>query len=68
MSGDATVRALKVEMAPDRAWIVLTTKSLPILPEDDDTVRVEKTALLARRSFLTRTISISIINELILEV
>jgi hypothetical protein len=30
--GEATVRALKVEMAPDCAWIVLTTKLLLMTP------------------------------------
>ena len=68
MSGAATERAVKVEMSPLCALMVLTTMLLPMVLVPVETMRVEKTALLAIRSFLTRTISISIINELILEV
>ena len=46
MMGAATVRAVKVEISPLCALIVLTTKSLPTVPLPVETVRVEKTALL----------------------
>jgi hypothetical protein len=49
----ATESAVKVEISPICALMLLTTMLLPILPADDDTVRVEKTALLAIRSSLT---------------
>jgi len=65
MSGAATESAVRVEISPDCALIVLNTGLLPIAVPVE-TVRVEKTALLAVRSSLTYTISELIINELIL--